>query len=103
MTRQPNPPWTGALDDSGGGFAMFVVFTAAVLIVTGAVAVLALVATWWMLAVALAIHVLMSTAVVMTIMSVMDGRATATSDHVPAQHRPLEAQPPTRRQPVTAL
>ena len=62
-------------DDSGAGLAMFLIFTAAVLIVTGAVAVVALVGTWWMLAVGFAVHVAMTIVVVLTIVEVMAGRA----------------------------
>src|SRR5579875_2945746 len=51
-------------DDSGYGAVMFLVFTAAVLAVTLAVCVLAVVGSWWMLGVAVAIHVSV-TAVVM--------------------------------------
>jgi hypothetical protein len=39
-------------DDSSDGLTMFFVFTAAVLIATGAVALLAVIGTWWMLAAA---------------------------------------------------
>ena len=43
-------------DDSGYGLVMFVVFAAAVLFVTGVVALLALVGSWWMLGAAFAAH-----------------------------------------------
>jgi hypothetical protein len=69
-------------DDSGAGLAMFLIFTAAVLIVTGAVAVVALVGTWWMLAVGFAMHVAMTIVVVLTIVEVMAGR-----DHVLVRRR----------------
>lgn len=62
------------LDDSGAGLAMFAIFTTAVLIVTGAVVLVALVGGWWILAVAFAIHALMTTVVLVTIISVMNGR-----------------------------
>lgn len=45
-----------AADDSTDGLAMFVTFIAAVLIVTGAVGLLAVLPTWWMLAIALGVH-----------------------------------------------
>lgn len=45
-----------AADDSTDGLAMFVTFMAAVLIVTGAVVLLAVLPTWWMLAIALGVH-----------------------------------------------
>ena len=53
-------------DDSRYGLVMFVVFSAAVLFVTGAVALLALVGSWWMLGAAFAVHVGV-TAVVMLV------------------------------------
>ena len=74
----------GPADDSGGGLAMFVVFNAAVLIVTGAVTLLALVGGWWMLGLAFAVHVGMTAVVVLTIIRVMDGRARAIAE----RHRP---------------
>lgn len=47
-----------SVDDSSQGLALFVLFTLAVLIVTGAVALLALVTSWWVLGLAFAVHVL---------------------------------------------
>ncbi len=47
---------TPATDDSGYGLVMFAVFSAAVLFVTGAVALLALFGSWWMLGAAFAVH-----------------------------------------------
>jgi hypothetical protein len=69
-----------AADDSGQGLAMFVIFTGAVLIVTGAVALLAVVGSWWMLGVAFAVHVTMTVVVVLTILYAMGGRTRATAD-----------------------
>lgn len=60
-------------DDSSDGLTMFLVFTAAVLIATGAVAVLAVIGTWWMLAAAFAIHVAMTSVVVLAISHAMGG------------------------------
>jgi membrane protein implicated in regulation of membrane protease activity len=73
---------SGSDDDSASGEAMSLIFTGAVLIVTGAVALLALVSTWWMLGVAFAIHVIMTTVVILTILYVMDGRAQTSPDHL---------------------
>lgn len=64
-------------DDSGAGLAMFLIFTAAVLIVSGAVAIVALVGTWWALAAGFAAHIVLTTVVILTIYRVMSGRATA--------------------------
>ena len=67
---------TGTLalgDDGGLGLAMFVIFTAAILIVTGAVAMLALISTWWVLGLAFGIHVLMTATVSLVVVSALDG------------------------------
>lgn len=61
-------------DDSRAGLAMFMIFSAAVLIVTGGVALVALVPSWWILGVVFAIHVVMTAVVVGTIAFVMNGR-----------------------------
>lgn len=66
-------------DDSSAGLAMFLIFCSAVLFVTGGVAVVALVGTWWMLGLAFGIHVLMTAVVVLTIVLVMDGRSRTTT------------------------
>ena len=52
---------------------MLVIFTGAVLFVTGAVALLALVGSWWMLGVAFAIHAATTAVRVLTILHVMAG------------------------------
>ncbi len=95
-----------AADDTGSGHAMFLIFTTAVLTVTGAVALLALVDAWWMLAVTFAVDLSMTTVVVLTIVYVMDGRAQTIGDrvrHSPVQDLSLEGRPPRRTEPVTAL
>ncbi len=94
------PQSSEAVDDSGAGLAMFVIFTTAVLIVTGAVAIVAIVNTWWVLGVAFAIHVLMTTVVVATIVSVMNGRGGTDGARVESRRR--ETRPPTPRKAVTA-
>ena len=94
----------GPADDSGSGLVMFVVFAAAVLIVTGAVALLALLGGWWMLGLAFAVHVGMTAVVVLTILHVMDGRARAISDRdrpSPSADRPFEGRPRTGTEAVT--
>lgn len=73
-------------DDSGQGLAMFVIFTGAVLIVTGAVALLALVNSWWMLGVAFVVHVAMTAIVVLAILHAMAGH-TVRSPLVTDCHR----------------
>lgn len=65
---------TPVLDDSRSGLTMFLIFTAAVLVVTGAVALVALVGGWWILGAAFAIHLVVTTAVVATIARVMSDR-----------------------------
>jgi membrane protein implicated in regulation of membrane protease activity len=88
-----NPNASGLLEDSGAGLAMFVIFTTAVLVVTGAVALVALLNTWWILGVAIAIHMLTTIVVVATIVSVMNGRSRAQADRrsVETRRRPREA------------
>jgi len=58
-------------DDSGQGLALIVLFTAAVLVVTGAVAFLALATSWWVLGVVFAVHVLVTVIVGTAIFTVM--------------------------------
>ena len=58
-------------DDRGTGLAMFLIFATAVLIVTGAVAILALINTWWVLGLAFGIHVLMTTVVSFVVFSAL--------------------------------
>ena len=70
----------GLADDTGDGTLMFFVFISAVLTSTAAVAVIALVGTWWMLGVGFAIHVIMTVVVVLTIMHAMARRERATPD-----------------------
>jgi hypothetical protein len=96
----------GPADDTGDGLLMFFVFTAAVLISTAAVALIAVVGTWWVLGVGFAVHVTMTAVVTLTIVHVMAGRARALPDRgrpssVP-ENRP-EARPQARTRPVTAL
>ncbi len=89
-------------DDSPGGLAMFLIFTAAVLVVTAAIALLAVVGGWWMLGLAFAIHVLMTTLVVVTIVLVMADRTSATSDRQLADRR-RNSRPPAPTNPLAAL
>jgi hypothetical protein len=90
-------------DDSGMGLAMFVSFIAACLIVTGAVAMLALINTWWVLGLAFGIHVIMTTIVGFAVFAALNGRASAItereSERAPEASR---AQPAPRREAVAA-
>ncbi len=102
---QPYAQPSTAVDDTGSGLAMFLIFTAAVLIVTGAVALLAVVGTWWMLGVTFAIDLSMTTIVVLTIVFVMDGRAQKIAIRgrtSAAPDQPDAARPQARIRPVTA-
>jgi membrane protein implicated in regulation of membrane protease activity len=84
---------------------MFIVFAAAVLIVTGAVAALALVGTWWMLGLMFAVDLTMTTTVIVTIAFVLDGRAQriATRGRRSPVHGPPEGdRPQARIRPLTA-
>ena len=98
-----DPRTSESADDSGDGLAMFVIFTGAVLIVTGAVALLALVDSWWMLGVAFGIHVVMTAVVVLAILHAMAGRTRTIAAHnelAPARAGRFERQPRTRTEPV---
>lgn len=75
----------GLADDSGMGLAMFAIFTAACLIVTGAVAILAFINAWWVLGLAFGIHVLMTTAVGYAVFSALSGDAASLRE--PARSR----------------
>lgn len=73
--NKDNAPITPVADDRPMGLAMLVVFTTAILTVTGAVAVLALVGRWWVLGLAFAVHVLMTTIVSLVVFGALrDGR-----------------------------
>jgi hypothetical protein len=92
------PRASESADDSGQGLAMFLIFTSAVLTATGAVAMLALVDSWWMLGVAFAIHVAMTAVVVLTILYAVADRTraiAARSELAPAWAARFDARPPT--------
>lgn len=78
---QPSPERQGTTlartDDSGYGLVMFVVFSSAVLFVTGAVALLALVGSWWMLGAAFALHAGSTAIVTFVVLHAMGGPAVA--------------------------
>jgi hypothetical protein len=108
--RGPGAPEPG--EDSAQGLAMFVIFTGAVLFVTGTVALLALVGSWWMLGVAFAMHAAMTAVVTLMLLHVMTEpkRAIPVSDRPSARPTPgaghrtdlmaspgLLAPPPARR------
>jgi purine-cytosine permease-like protein len=58
---------------------MFVTFIATALIVTGAVAVLAFIPTWWMLAIALAFHAVGTVVVFVAVMAATTDRTDANA------------------------
>jgi hypothetical protein len=58
-------------DDSSSGLALFVLFTMAVLVVTGAVALLALLNSWWVLGLAFGVHVLLTIVVGSSVFAVL--------------------------------
>jgi hypothetical protein len=60
-------------DEAAIGLQMFVIFTTAILIVTGAVAMLALIDSWWVLGLAFGIHVIMTTVVALVTFSALGG------------------------------
>ncbi len=67
-------------DDRGMGLALFLIFSGACLIVTGAVAMIALIDTWWVLGFAFGVHVLMTAAVGLAVFSALSRRAEASRD-----------------------
>jgi hypothetical protein len=74
-------------DDSGYGMVMFFVFIAAVLGITFAVCVLAVVGSWWMLGAAMAAHVVVTTVVTRVVMGAFGPDAYAYPD-LAAHHGP---------------
>jgi hypothetical protein len=92
-------------DDAGDGLLMFVVFTVAVLISTGAVVLIAVVGAWWMLGFGFAVHMFVTAVVLLTLAHVMAGRERVRAEHdrpPPAPDPRRESRPQTRAQPVTA-
>ncbi len=89
-------------DDSAMGLAMFVIFTAAALIVTGAVALLALINTWWLLGLAFAVHVIMTTVVGFVVFSALSGETGAIRDREPESVREAPRTLGPRREAVGA-
>jgi uncharacterized membrane protein len=103
----PNPTNASAgsrAADSGDGLLMFLVFIAAVGISTGAVVLIALAGTWWILGFGFAIHAIMTAVVLTTIVHVMAGRARARAERdrpSPAPDSRLGTRPQARKTPVT--
>jgi uncharacterized protein (DUF983 family) len=101
-SRPPNMQ----VDDSGRGLAMLLIFTVAALIVAGAVWALAAVGGLWMLGLAFAVHVAMTSLVALVVFSVIEGRTLAIGNRgrsSPRQGRRLERRPQTQSEAVTAL
>ena len=72
-------------DDSGQGLALFVLFTVAVLVVTGAVGFLALLTSWWVLGVVFGAHVLVTVIVGMAVFSVLSAGESRLEGENPVQ------------------
>ncbi len=88
------------VDDSGQGLALFALFTTAVLVVTGAVAFLALLTSWWVLGLVFGVHVLATVIVGTAIFRVLSRKPAITSDApAPAGATSLADTP---RMPVAA-
>jgi hypothetical protein len=94
-----SPQAPALTDDTGRGLALFVLFTTAVLVVTGAVALLALMSSWWVLGLAFGIHVLFTILVGCAVFAVLGDRNLALSrggsDSVDAAHG-SQSQPAAR-------
>ncbi|MGH2857850.1 MAG: hypothetical protein ACRDMJ_10230 [Solirubrobacteraceae bacterium] len=81
MTAPPRVDYE-EFDDAREGTRMVVIFVAAVLGVTGAVALVAFINTWLVLGLAVGLHLLMTTIVCLTIAKVMRG----TVGRAPLRH-----------------
>lgn len=88
-----------SIDDSGQGQALFVLFVMAVLFVTGAVALLALVTSWWLLGLAFGVHVLVTTIVSAAVFTVLSsgkltrkGAARTPAGATPGLADPVKAK-----------
>jgi membrane protein implicated in regulation of membrane protease activity len=103
----PDPANTRAAepaDDAGGGLVMFFVFIVAVLASTGAVVLIALVGTWWMLGFGFAIHVIVTAVVLFTVVHVIAGPARARAERdrrSPAPNSRVRTRPQAGKRPVT--
>lgn len=65
----------GNSDDSGRGQALFFLFVGAVALVTGAVAALALLGSWWLLGVVFGVHLLVTLIVGAAVFAILgDGK-----------------------------
>lgn len=92
-------------DDSGQGLGLFVLFIAAVLVVTSAVGFLALLTAWWVLGVVFGLHVLATVIVGTAVFGVLSSEpalegddrvqlGVVTSTDGPVQVRARSSQPP---------
>ena len=88
-------------DDSGQGLALFLIFISAVLIVTSAVALLALVDSWWMLGVVFVVDIMITAVVTLTIYRVLAGHATR-HHHGASPDARFDRQPTTHPDRPTA-
>jgi membrane protein implicated in regulation of membrane protease activity len=84
-------------DDPGIGLALFLIFTIAILIVTGAVAMLALIDTWWVLGLAFGIHVLMTVAVGFAVFSALSAGSLTLTDGTDSRVAEAEEREPRPR------
>lgn len=75
LTVVSDPAPTAVDDDSGLGLTLFVVFVSAVLLLTGAVAFLAVFTAWWMLGLVFGVDLLVTGVVGTTVFTVLgDGK-----------------------------
>src|SRR5437763_1123284 len=97
---RPNTRLPVSSDDDGDGLLMFLVFIVAVLTSTAAVVLIALLGEWWVFGFGLAIHVVMTAIVVLTIVQVMAGRhrSTADRDALPSTRLSPRSSPASSRQ-----
>ena len=109
MIPAPYPP--APADDTRDGLTMLFVFIVAVLTVTTAVAVLAVIDTWWTLGLVVGVHAIATVVVGLTIMRVMTGGPQAMPSRAPSPpedetramarrvSRPRRGEPHARPQP----
>lgn len=97
MTADIQTKTAARSDDTSAGLGLFVIFVMAILIVTGAVALLALVNSWWVLGAVFAVHLGVTAIVTAAIAAAVSGRmlTVSRSDGEPAR---TDRRPNTRSQ-----
>lgn len=83
-------------DDSGQGLSLFALFISAVLAVTGAVGILALLTSWWVLGVVFGVHVLFTAIVGTAVFGVLSSSEPSVEGdnivHLGATEGPVQSR-----------